>query len=34
MNWRLNRWAVAGLAVIAEVVAFIIWRRRRDAKTA
>ena len=30
MNWRLIRWAVAGIAVVAEVVAFIVWRHRKN----
>src|SRR6188472_2615588 len=33
MNWRLIRWAVTGIAVAAEVVAFIVWRQRRDAES-
>ncbi len=33
MNWRLIRWAVAGIAVAVEVVAFIVWRQRRDAES-
>ena len=28
MNWRLIRWAIAGLAVVTEVAAFAVWRRR------
>jgi hypothetical protein len=32
MSWRIIRWAVAGLAVAAQVVAFIVWRGRRDAE--
>ena len=34
MNWRVIRWAVAGIAVAAEVLGFIIWRRRRHAGSA
>jgi hypothetical protein len=34
MNWRVIRWAVAGIAVVAEIVAFLIWRQRRDATPA
>jgi hypothetical protein len=29
MNWRVIRWAVAGIAVAAEIIAFVIWRQRR-----
>jgi hypothetical protein len=34
MNWRLIRWAVAGIAVAAEVIAFVIWRQRKEARAA
>jgi hypothetical protein len=31
MNWRVIRWALAGIAVVTEVAAFVMWRRHQHA---
>ncbi|HET6746209.1 MAG TPA: hypothetical protein VFH90_10240 [Candidatus Limnocylindria bacterium] len=28
MNWRVIRWVVAVTAIVTEIAAFVIWRRR------
>jgi hypothetical protein len=32
MNWRVLRWTLVAVAVISELVAFVVWRRNRPAR--